>query len=433
MTCTVFRSWVHRLLSSRFFLMGCIVLGTLLRLALIMVLDIKPISDFGWYYERGRMLATGQGYSVDTVLTAYWPVGYPAFLGLLFWFFGPSVFVAQLANVVLYIGVISLSYIIAKTIFLSELVARLTLCLLALYPNHIAYSAILASETPFLLLFMLGVWLLLRARNSFQHSLMVAAGVVFGLAALIRPPILLLPMLLLWWCFRELQKPLQLLRAGVILYLSLALILVPWTIRNIAVFQRIVVVSTNGGINLLIGNNPYATGGYIWNEHVRAPMNGIQNEYERNKVATTAAARYIARYPWRTIMLWPKKLRYLYLTDDEGVRFVQAGIQNAGLTTQRLLRWARGIANSYYIVVTLLSVGALMIEWRGKTDSLRMLGWRIILYYTMVYLIFFGDSRFHFQNMPWIMMYAAVTAVAWLEPVAETTKASPVPDTHSAP
>ncbi len=416
MSWAVVLGWVHALLARRFFVMGCIVLAIVLRLAWIMVLDVKPISDFGWYYERGRMLAAGQGYSVDAVATAYWPIGYPAFLGLLFWLFGLSVFVAQLANVVLYVGIIALSYLIAKTIFLSEAVARLTLFLLAVYPNHIAYSAILASETPFLLLSLLGVWLLLRARISFQHSLIVAAGVVFGLAALIRPPILLLPMLLLWGCFRERQQLVQVLRSGAILYLSLSLILVPWTIRNFAVFKRVVVVSTNGGINLLIGNNPYATGGYIWNNHVRAPLNGIQNEYERNKVATTVAVRYIAHHPWHTIMLWPKKLRYLYLTDDEGVRYVQAGIQCTGLTTQRLLRWARGIANSFYIIVMLLSVRALVIEWRRKTDALRMLGWVTILYYTVVYLIFFGDSRFHFQNMPWIMMYAAVTAVTWLEP-----------------
>jgi hypothetical protein len=84
--------------------------------------------------------------------TAYWPVGYPAFLGLLFTLFGSSLFMAQAGNVILYTGVLVFASYIGKTLFEAELVGRVTLLLLAFYPDHIAYSSLLASEVLFLFL-----------------------------------------------------------------------------------------------------------------------------------------------------------------------------------------------------------------------------------------------------------------------------------------
>jgi hypothetical protein len=37
------------------------------------------------------------------------------------------------------------------------------------------------------------------------------------------------------------------------------------------------------------------------------------------------------------------------------------------------------------------------------------LGLAIITYFTFIYLVYFGDPRFHFSVMPWVMM----TVAAW--------------------
>ena len=80
-----------------------------------------------------------------------------------------------------------------------------------------------------------------------------------------------------------------------------------------------------------------------------------------------------------------------------------------------LLKFLIRVAFAYYVAVMLLAFSTLPLIMKKKNVSpLSRMGWEIILYFTLLYLIFFGDSRYHFQNMPWVMMYAAVPISMWL-------------------
>lgn len=75
------------LLDSRLFIPGCFILFVGLRAALIFFVPVEMGSDARWYFSRGLGIANGDGYSEGGYPTAYWPVGYPGFLGILFFFF----------------------------------------------------------------------------------------------------------------------------------------------------------------------------------------------------------------------------------------------------------------------------------------------------------------------------------------------------------
>jgi hypothetical protein len=49
-------------------------------------------------------------------------------------------------------------------------------------------------------------------------------------------------------------------------------LLVPWWIRNQRAFGGFVPIANNGGVNLYIGNNPLATGGYRLDRAVMAQL-----------------------------------------------------------------------------------------------------------------------------------------------------------------
>src|SRR3990167_3428778 len=68
------------------------------RLALIVFVPVEPGSDALWYFNRASTLAEQGSYSENGLPTAFWPVGYPAFLALLFTFTGTHLAVAQFAN-----------------------------------------------------------------------------------------------------------------------------------------------------------------------------------------------------------------------------------------------------------------------------------------------------------------------------------------------
>ena len=61
------------------------------------------------------------------------------------------------------------------------------------------------------------------------------------------------------------------LRQALIVYLALGLTLIPWLIRNYQLFDAFI-ISNNGGYNLLVGNNPRATGAYIFNKEIVAML-----------------------------------------------------------------------------------------------------------------------------------------------------------------
>src|SRR5437868_20672 len=144
----------------------------------IAAIGAHQASDASWYYDRAVDLASGRGYSIDGIPTAYWPVGYPGFLGLLFRFAGPGYGLVYLSNLLLLLLAIYLSGAIALRLFKSRSVAGLTMLILALYPNQIAYTTLALSEPLFLCLGMAAILLLLDPNPTPHWWRLAGAGVL---------------------------------------------------------------------------------------------------------------------------------------------------------------------------------------------------------------------------------------------------------------
>lgn len=429
-----------------YFLPICLSLALVIRVGWVYILEVEPVSDFRWYYERGLDFAAGHGYSVGPEafwpknipprslepalnneggrsLTAYWPVGYPAFLGLLFSLFGSSLFIAKIANVILSIWILFFSYYIAKTLFNSELSGRITLLILAFYPDHIAYSSLLASEILFLFLLLLGVALLIKPRLG--TGLAGAAGIIFGLACLVKPQVILVPAILFIVLLAPHIKQKTLAEYGlafIVVHLALGLTILPWLIRNYQVFHHFVFISTNGGYNLLVGNHPAATGKYNFNNQIVSSLSDAQNEYQRDRKAFQLAVAYMLDHPLKTIHHWPKKLWYLYGRDTSGIAWNMAGLQTASDNLARIfLTWLKLLAQLYYMFIGagfLLSIFLIMqnLKNRVRVQPFPTLGLWLALYFTFIALLTFGDSRFHFPIIPWIAIHTSALAVIKIKP-----------------
>jgi len=74
----------------------------------------------------------------------------------------------------------------------------------------------------------------------------------------------------------------------------------------------------------------------------------------------------------------------------------------------------RALAQLYYMLIGtafLLSIFSLIRQLKNKTRAqLPTLGLWIVLYFTCISLLTFGNSRFHFPVMPWIVMYVGALA-----------------------
>ena len=401
------------LLRSRYFPAACLCAAFLIRVVWMLLVDPKPLSDFDWYYARAIDISLGRGLQENGVPTAYWPVGYPSFLGALFAMFGSSLLVAKIANLLLYMGVIALSYWLAGRLFRSTLTARLTLLILAFYPNHIAYTSLVASESLFTFLMLLGIALLLLPSS--RLPMVILSGITFGLACLVRPQLLPVPLIAFLLIPKgERPRPFGerlLTLAGV--YAILLVVLVPWTLRNYRAFGHVVLVSTNAGGNLLMGNNPWADGTYTFRPEFTQIV-GTGNEYEQDRRAKSFALDYIREHPLAILKLMPLKFWYLFRGDIEGIRWSIQGIEAKGERVPKGLMTAiEVLAEGYYLLLVAACATTLLLfllPSKGvgaARPSFPLMGLGFIGYFTLLGLIFYGGSRYHFPVMPWVAMYAA--------------------------
>jgi 4-amino-4-deoxy-L-arabinose transferase-like glycosyltransferase len=86
-------------------------------------------------------------------------------------------------------------------------------------------------------------------------ALGLLSGALAGLAALIRPAMLLyLPLALAWLLFR--RRPVLAVAAVA----AAIAVITPWTLRNVRVHERFVLIASEGGVTFWTGNHPLARG-----------------------------------------------------------------------------------------------------------------------------------------------------------------------------
>jgi len=179
-------------------------------------------------------------------------------------------------------------------------------------------SPVLLVTLGLVLLCILSRWL---DRPTWGHG--IAAGVVFGLYALVRANILLFgPCVVAWagWRARRQRDLRPLVRTAGGFCLGTIIAIAPVTIRNYVAGKDLVLITTNMGINLYVGNNETSTGTYSGLPNL--PGMGIENEYHPTIIAgvqrflgremkdsevsswfADQAVTYMRAHPWRTLKL----------------------------------------------------------------------------------------------------------------------------------
>lgn len=124
----------------------------------------------------------------------------------------------------------------------------------------------------------------------------LCAGILIGLAAMYSPRVLIAT-LVFGLCFYSRGRLLYLAKALSLFIVGMFLVLAPWGVRNYRCFGEPIFTTSNGGINLYIGNNPYATGGYY------LPPEEARPRYRNHESGKwySEALRYMYRHPGRTI------------------------------------------------------------------------------------------------------------------------------------
>lgn len=400
-----------------------LALAAALRLGWLVTIPTQPVTDFDWYVLRAVAIARGEGYSVNGIPTAYWPVGYSGALSLIFRFTGESIPVAKALNLLLILLSLGLSARLAARLFRRADVGILTAALLSLHPAWIAYTGILASEPLYTALTLSAFLALDHLRRNPSPSPSLWSGLLIGLATLVRPQAILLALLA---PLAQRSRP----HLGWFIA-ALTLALLPWHVRNQLTFGQFVFVSTNGGDNLLISAK--GTGRYTPPLGL-LPADLTETEPQRDKRARSIALETIRTNPAAWFALAPEKLNQSFLSGTDSpywaFQIERGRLIDPGRTPYRPHFLAfRTYSTAFPRVFLVLSgLGLLILLARRQTAGLA-LPLTVIAYTAGLAILFFGNPRFGFPAHPFIAMIAAAGALS-LWPIAKST---PDPQESSPP
>ncbi len=364
------------------------------------------------YHFSALRLADGLGYTSAFgdigAQTAHHPPGWVTVLGAVSWLGARSFRDHELVAVAFGLGVVALAGLIGRRYFNAR-VGLIAALLAAVYPGFWVLEGNVLSEP--LGLFVLGLFMLamfdLRKSPTLARSALV--GAVCGVVALVRSEEIFLLLLVV--------APVLLLRrersirhrvvALVVAVVACFAVIAPWTIYNNTRFKAPVLLSTNDGGTLLLGNCPPATySGTLLGWHDSTCLSAISvthREDDRSEVDVLArkrAVKNIANNLGRLPVVVPARFGRLLAVfrPSQTVAFVASWMKTS---TKPIWAWVVS-----FWVLLLLGVYGLVIARRQRAFLLPLLAPALIVIVNVA--TSYGEPRYHTMSDLGIIVLAAV-------------------------
>lgn len=397
------------------------VVSVLVRLPWVIFVRHGVVWDSTFYYYAAKSIAGGHGYSILGHPTAFFPVGWPAFLAGIFVVTGPSVEAIMVANLVLWSITAGLVYLLGRRMG-GRAVGIVASLIVATSPVLTMYVMRAYSEALFIPLLLLVCLLLTARREAPTLGVAALAGICLGLAILVRSTAAPLPFLLLLWLLAR-NGLRESWRSAVAFCAVSCLVVLPWLVRNEIVMHSFT-TSTNGGYTLWIGDHlppgPGQRRPHLW------AISSARDEVHQNDKLTRQSISFmvhdtgtwLGRVPgkFEALMGWDDSpilnaLRFQHQPDPRG-RLVYTPPDRLHGTERTLIRGA--VDNTWifkvwhYAFWVLGGIAALLALWRRKAAAGLVV---LLVGFWMAFhsLFFFGDRRFMISVAPLV-----AAPLAWM-------------------
>ncbi len=410
---------------------------------------IHGSSSFDTYAVN--LINTGVYGLTPGVPDAVLPPLYSVFVAGVYALFGRSSLAIALAHTLLDVISIALLVMITRRLFprRGHVIGGLAGVFYAVYPYLIFQNLTLIDTPLFITMLHLFVYLtvLLRQRERFDRAAWViaaAAGLTLGGAALVRPVLVFLAVLLPFWFMARLTLTQSILRLLPVAVLGLLPIL-PWTARNYGVYGELVMMSVTAGSNLYQGSNPdvipLMRAGYDvqWTAPDPALIPFPPNSPAADRERSALALKWLRENPGIIPeLLWVKFLTHWSidifpsLNPSEGVdpSVITPGdaaitvapegeIEITGLPQgDPVAEYGGGafalgrVIHRYYfgalLLLALIGVIVTVRQWRDVS-----LLWIAQISMTIAYMIFHPSTRYRVPTDPLLFVFSAA-AIVWL-------------------
>ncbi|GJM23741.1 MAG: hypothetical protein DHS20C16_01560 [Phycisphaerae bacterium] len=420
--------------------------------ALFASADIAPLFDEKNYLLRAEHLLNGDGFvgsyqswvrhdespyiaDLPQYKGTYQPPFYAVFVAAIFSISGHSVLAVKFAQTVLGTLTVLMVYWIARSWF-NQKAGLIAAAYCAVYPNLIAFTHYLWTETLFTFLILLAIGFLTTREGLPSRKRCVAAGCTLAIASLTRAAILYFaPFLLAWLVVSHARDRSRAIGRSALVGLALLAILAPWIVRNYQVHDALVLVDTNGPYNVWRGN----AGKKTFKRRPHEPSFSYDAPFQSIPLLPVRENREpelieLARKQHN--VKWPTDLQVTETASKEAIKSIRSDLSYfayAGCiklidmwnptsflirhfrlgrygpvnpTIRRTIEWSAIIT---YVCAMLFAFPGLLLHLRNRHT------WLIVMmvgYFCAIHAIAFGLTRFRLPLMPFIIMLAAAGIAA---------------------
>jgi len=345
--------------------------------------------------------------------------GYGYFLGIIYSIFGHSLTAAYTMQALLGAGTVVLIYCLTKRLT-DERTAIAAAVIGVLAQPLVFHVGMIAGEM--LTVFLTMAFLLVLSTAIHKHNTWVflLAGILAGLGTLCRGTFALVIILFIpWYALLERRCFLRRVVPHVLAIIIGALIIItPVTVRNYVVGNDFVPITAHAGMNIFIGNNPKARGGFRRLPELGAqPDEMVENakkiaqESLGRKLKPSEVSAYWRGKAWNYIRSQP--MLFLSLVGEKLFAFTNAFEITDLIALQTMKRF------SWLLKYCVIPFGLIMpFAALGMAVTFRRRGFGILYLFVAANMIAvimtFVNSRYRLTSVPVFVIFAA-TALIWLK------------------
>ena len=366
------------------------------------------------------------------------PPGYPYFLALSYALTGKSYLGARIVQMIVGLGTAVLAFFLGRALF-SRAAGLLLAAFCATYWVFIYFEGelhapVLISALNLALLLALTLW---AKRPTMTRA--VVAGLLLGIGALVQSTTLLFaPVGAAWMALSGGKLGARAKRDALAFLVATVVAVAPATIRNWVVAKDFVAISSNGAINLFIGNNPEADGvsvripdlqemawmsGWSWFSYDRivAGMSlreGRLLKYsEASRIFTKKALDFIRENPSKFAALCVKRAALFWgPAEIANNRAIQVD-KDRSPTLRRLpgFPWALSFSLAGVLALVWQRRRAPQESRAPSTDAALVAIGLFILTFFLSFVPFLAAARFRVPIIPVILIFAAYGIVCFVQ------------------
>lgn len=354
---------------------------------------------------------------------AFYPIGYPAFLGGIYALTDRSFTVVAVVQALLGAATCALVAMVTARLTPSTIAPLAAATAAAAYPPFLYYGAMLLTESVAPFCITLFVWLLLRSIEAPTIRRDALAGVTLAVATLIRPNVLILyPFVVLVLVHAHKPNRSTGLRAAAEVMAFAAPLLLGAAVLNSTLTGRVTGLSTNGGVNFFLLQED--VGELRYGGHWLAPVRNTQFPEVVSSPVPFSSERYFYREGIRAFVRRPDKLRHVADNVSEGFglgfqaywpanQFLDIDDGKTDALERRVLRWCSRAF--FWFLVVPSAIGIFLQGWTGHlrhpSGAPMLLALSILVGIAVTCAVFLADPRMHVPFDGVLMSYSAAAIV----------------------